>query len=238
MSPRISTTASSPVRKAKFWLMHSTFKTMQRALTHCCKSFAAALARKIRLKVGLEATGHYSCSIHGFLHDKGLPTYVLNPLHTNLYRKSLSSRKTKADRVVRSQSGFLNWGSWFQHGTWYPFTHFSASFPMPTKSPELQHTICLICELDAEIEDIKATIQSMNAAPITTIPGIGFRMGAMILAEIGGFSRFDSPDQIFTYAGVSLSIYQSGQLSQSGAYSHMEKRGSRYLRYALYNVTK
>ena len=32
--------------------------------------------------------------------------------------------------------------------------------------------------------------------------------------------------------------YQSGQLSLSGAYSHMEKRGSRYLRYALYNATK
>ena len=112
---------------------------------------------------------------------------------------------------------------------------------MPTKFSELQHTIRLICGLDAEIEDIKATIQSMMdemQSPITTIPGIGFRMGAMILAEIGDFSRFDSPDKIFTYAGMSLSIYQSGQLSQSGAYSHMEKRGSRYLRCALYNVTK
>ena len=33
-------------------------------------------------------------------------------------------------------------------------------------------------------------------------------------------------------------LYQSGKLSLSGAYSHMEKRGSRYLRYALYNATK
>ena len=37
---------------------------------------------------------------------------------------------------------------------------------------------------------------------------------------------------------MSPSTYQSGQLSLSGAYSHMEKRGSRYLRYALYNATK
>ena len=63
-------------------------------------------------------------------------------------------------------------------------------------------------------------------------------MGAMILAEIGDFSRFDSPDKILAYAGMSPSTYQSGQLSLSGAYSHMEKRGSRYLRYALYNATK
>ena len=112
---------------------------------------------------------------------------------------------------------------------------------MPAKSLELQHTIRLIRELDAEINDIEAAIQAMMdkiQSPITTIPGIGIRMGAMILAEIGDFSRFDSPDKILAYAGMSPSTYQSGQLSLSGAYSHMEKRGSRYLRYAIYNATK
>ena len=44
------------------------------------------------------------------------------------------------------------------------------------------------------------------------------------------------PDKILAYAGFSPSTYQSGQLD--GAYAHMEKRGSRYLRYALYNATK
>ena len=48
--------------------------------------------------------------------------------------------------------------------------------------------------------------------------------------------HFDSPDKILAYAGFSPSTYQSGQLD--GAYSHMEKRGSRYLRYALYNAAK
>ena len=52
-----------------------------------------------KIKVGLEATGHYSYNILGVLLDCGLPTYVINPLHTNLYRKSLSLRKTKTDRV-------------------------------------------------------------------------------------------------------------------------------------------
>ena len=58
----------------------------------------------------------------------------------------------------------------------------------------------------------------------------------MILAEIGDFSRFDSPDKILAYAGLSPSTYQSGKLAN--AYPHMEKRGSRYLRYALFNATK
>ena len=52
-----------------------------------------------KIRVGLEATGHYSYNLLGFLLDNGLATYVLNPLRTNLYRKSLSLRKTKTDRV-------------------------------------------------------------------------------------------------------------------------------------------
>ena len=66
------------------------------ALYQRVESVAADLSR---VKVGLEATGHYSYNILGFLLDKGLTTFVINPLHTNLYRKSLSLRKTKTDKV-------------------------------------------------------------------------------------------------------------------------------------------
>ena len=110
---------------------------------------------------------------------------------------------------------------------------------MPAKSLELQHTIRLIRELDLEIDEIEEQIQSIMDelhSPITTIPGLGFRMAAMILAEVGDFTRFDSPDKLLAYAGMSPSTYQSGQLKN--CYPHMEKRGSRYLRYALYNATK
>ena len=112
---------------------------------------------------------------------------------------------------------------------------------MPAKSLELQHTIRLIRELDKEIVEIEASIKLIvdeMAPPILTIPGISYRMGAMILAEIGDISRFSSPDQLLAYAGLSPSTYESGKLVASGAYSHMEKRGSRYLRYALFNATK
>lgn len=52
-----------------------------------------------KVKVRLEATGHYSCNILGFLHNKGLSTIVINPLYTSLSRKSVSLRKTKTDKV-------------------------------------------------------------------------------------------------------------------------------------------
>lgn len=45
------------------------------------------------IKVGLEDAGHYSYNLPGYLIDKDLHTCVINPLHTNLCRKSLSLRK-------------------------------------------------------------------------------------------------------------------------------------------------
>lgn len=51
------------------------------------------------VKAGLEATGHYSFAILGYLLEKGVTCFVFNPLHTNLYRKAVSLRKTKTDKV-------------------------------------------------------------------------------------------------------------------------------------------
>ena len=286
-----------------------------------------------KVKVGLEATGHYSYNLLGYLIDKGLPTYAINPLHTNLYRKSLSFRQTKTDKVdartiasmLMSDVNLKSYSDTSYHNeelkslTRYrfdkvkeraklkssvsrlvcilfpeleklvPTLHMASvyallsEFPgakqvanvhltrltnlltkaskgrygketaitfrdaartsigsnMPAKSLELKHTIKLIRELTSEIDEIENEIKIIMDeihSPILSIPGINYRMGAMIIAEIGDFNRFDSPDKILAYAGFSPSTYQSGQLD--GAYSHMEKRGSRYLRYALYNAAK
>ena len=288
-----------------------------------------------KIKVGLEATGHYSYNILGFLLDNGLSTFVINPLLTNLFRKSTSLRRTKTDRIdartiaamlmsdvdlksytdtayhneeLKSLTRYrfdkvqqraklkqsvsrlvnilfpelethvptLHLASVYAILTEFPgakqiaathLTHLKAILSdaskgrynrekaveireaarrsigsvMPAKSLELQHTIRLIQELDKEIEEIDGAIKAIMdemASPILTIPGISYRMGAMILAEVGDISRFDSPDKLLAYAGLSPSTYQSGKLNATGAYAHMEKRGSRYLRYALFNATK
>ena len=115
----------------------------------------------------------------------------------------------------------------------------SIASSMPAKSLELRHTIRLINELNSEITEIESDIQKLMDelnSSILTIPGIGYDMGAMILAEIGDLSKFDSPDKILAYAGLSPTTYQSGYFDSS--HSKMEKRGSKYLRYALFNATK
>ena len=115
----------------------------------------------------------------------------------------------------------------------------SISTYLPAKSLELKHTIKLIRELDSEISEIETEIKKIMDAidsPILSIPGISYATGSMILSEIGDFSRFDSPDKILAFAGCSPTTYQSGQLYSSHA--TMEKRGSKYLRWALINAAR
>ena len=45
------------------------------------------------------ATRHYNYNLSGYLLAKGLPTFVINPLHTNLFKKIFSFKKTKTDKV-------------------------------------------------------------------------------------------------------------------------------------------
>ena len=304
------------------------FETLLRTIRSCTGPMD-------KIKVGLEATGHYSNNLLGFLLEKGMPPFLINPLHTNLYRKSLSLRQTKTDRIdartiaamLMSDVDLKSYTATAYHNeelkslTRYRFdkvqeraklkqsvsrlvnilfpelealvptlhlasvyamlsefpgarqiavahlTHFKAVLSdaskgrynrekaveirevarrsigsaVSAKSLELQHTIRLIRELDKEIEEIEAAIKTIideMAPPILTIPGISYRMGAMILAEVGDLSRFDSPDKLLAYAGLSPSTYQSGKFYATGGYAHMEKRGSRYLRYALFNAAK
>ena len=94
--------------------------------------------------------------------------------------------------------------------------------------------IKLISELDDEIDEIETEIKHIVdslGTTILTIPGIGYATAASILAEVGDFSNFETPDKILAFAGMSPSTYQSVQLIN--CYAHMEKRGSKYLRFAL-----
>jgi len=79
-------------------------------------------------------------------------------------------------------------------------------------------------------EEIKRIMDEINS-PITTVKGIGFVLGASILAEIGDIKRFSSPSKLLAFAGLEPSIYQSGKFTPSSG--KMVKRGSPFLRYAL-----
>ncbi|MFP5528082.1 IS110 family transposase [Peptococcus simiae] len=51
------------------------------------------------VKVGLEATGHYSLNLINFLVEYGFNPVIFNPLQINLFRKAHTLRKTKTDKI-------------------------------------------------------------------------------------------------------------------------------------------
>lgn len=86
-----------------------------------------------------------------------------------------------------------------------------------------------------KIQDQINALMTEIDSPITSITGIGQRLGAVILAEIKNIHNFKTPGQLQAFAGLEPSIYQSGQMDITG---HMVKRGSSYLRYALIQAAK
>ena len=79
--------------------------------------------------------------------------------------------------------------------------------------------------------EIEVLLEKLNS-PITTIPGIGSVNAATILGEIGDIKRFSNPSKLVAYAGLDASVSQSGEYEST--YNHMSKRGSPYLRRALF----
>ena len=73
-----------------------------------------------------------------------------------------------------------------------------------------------------------------NDSVIMTIPDIGYINGGMILGEIGDIHRFSCSNKLLVYAGLDLSVYQSGNFQAKK--TRTSKRGSKVLRYALVNA--
>lgn len=65
-----------------------------------------------------------------------------------------------------------------------------------------------------------------------TIPRIGIIGAATILAEIGDISRFKNSSSLIAFAGIDPTVRQSGEFSST--HNHMSKRGSPYLRHAIF----
>lgn len=89
--------------------------------------------------------------------------------------------------------------------------------------------------LENQLDDLNNMISSMLAefhSPITSIIGIGDILGASILSEIGDISRFESADKLAAFAGIDPTVSQSGNFI--GTNNKMSKRGSPYLRRALW----
>lgn len=102
---------------------------------------------------------------------------------------------------------------------------------------EMTMVIDIFSQLDSKVDEteslIKECVLEINP-PMLTIPGIGVDSAAVILAEFGDFSKYESSAQLLSFAGMEPGYFQSGTSESNGK---MVKHGSSYLRYALMNCT-
>ena len=99
---------------------------------------------------------------------------------------------------------------------------------------------CLIKQLhlyQKQIQNIDHSIMTLMEiinSPILTIPGVSYTLGSMIISEIDDIKRFSNPSKLLAFAGLDPVVKQSGNFQSDSL--KISKRGSTYLRYAIYRV--
>lgn len=92
----------------------------------------------------------------------------------------------------------------------------------------------LLSNLQNEIEALVKNIEEYKI--IKSIPGIGEKIAAKILSEIGEIDRFYHPKKLVAFAGVDPSVHESGKFTATR--NKITKRGSSRLRQALYMAVR
>ena len=139
---------------------------------------------------------------------------------TNLLEKASRGRfgKEKAEQLKAAASGSFGVG----------FAKDAFAFQIKQLIEQLEFLERQIEELEAHI----AVLLKQTGSYITTIPGIGETLGAIILSEIGDIHRFDAPGKLVAFAGLDVKVSQSGEFT--GTRQKISKRGSPYLRRAIW----
>lgn len=113
-----------------------------------------------------------------------------------------------------------------------------ASASVGVASPTLaQALLLLLAEVKLfrdQINTLEAQIaQIYDAAnlPLHSLPGTGPILAATYLSEIGSIARFASAKQVVAFSGIDPKLRQSGKFNGQ---VRMSKRGSSYLRHAVY----
>ena len=106
------------------------------------------------------------------------------------------------------------------------------AFQLVDAIQEMEHIQHRIAGYDVQIK----TYVDELCPNLLTVPGIGYVTAGLIAGEIRDANRFHSAESLISYAGIDVTVYQSGKYSAK----HLvpSKKGSRYLRYALFQVSR
>jgi len=144
------------------------------------------------------------------------------------------------EKVVRETAGSSHGKAWILSKV----ERIPAMQP-PQKQSAAQRTalLCMVETLHAKQEQLSRLEMKIQEEAeeipevelLKTIPGIGNKLAAALIAEIGDAEQFENPKQLVAYAGLDPSVHSSGQFVTSS--TRITKRGSKRLRRALYSCT-
>ena len=115
---------------------------------------------------------------------------------------------------------------------------FGIKFTTDACSFEIKQLINQVIFLESQLEDVDKQISELYNkldSHLLSVPGIGIKLAPTILAEIGDINNFYKPSKLLAFAGVDPSENQSGNKLSTN--NKLSKRGSPYLRHAIYTAS-
>lgn len=95
-----------------------------------------------------------------------------------------------------------------------------------------EQTEALLNKVKSILADNPESSLTKQIELIQSIPGAGFITAATIACEIGDFTQFRKPKQLYAYFGLDSKVRQSG--NYNGNEKYISKRGSSFARRAIY----
>lgn len=213
-------------------------------------------------QVVMEASGPYYYGLAFFLHQQGVRVSVVNPLVIKRFcqmRMSRTKTDKKDAAMIRAYAMIETPDVWqpdapmitklkqlntaldlLEKQITASSNQLAAFQEMPDADAyTLQHLQQLIRQnqqvrdkLEAEMEKVVQQHYQLSYQALRSIPGIGPKSAAMLIAITGNFSKFTDYRQLVAYVGLNPRIVESGT-SIKGK-SHISKMGTARLRKILY----
>ncbi|RNB77703.1 IS110 family transposase [Brevibacillus nitrificans] len=200
-------------------------------LQHLTRQHEFMTTQFIQSKLNARALLDQVCPAYeGVFHD----LYSKTSLHVLLH---MLQGAVITEEVVRETAGSSHGKAWIQSKV-----ERIQAMQIPQKQSAAQRTalLCMVeillaqqeqlSRLELKIQEEAEEIPEVEL--LKTIPGIGDKLAAALIAEIGDAGQFEDPKQLVAYAGLDPSVHSSGQFVASS--TRITKRGSKRLRRALY----
>jgi transposase len=198
-------------------------------LAHPQRVKAIAEARIKTDKVDSETLAHLLRA--GLLPESYVPPKDIRELRDTVRRRAFLVRE-RAKLMNRIHAELAKRG--IEPGTPI-FTRKGREFLLSLGIDAVSQLLPVMEMLDRQIKVISGSLARMSGEDertrlLTTIPGVGYYIAALIVAEVGDVRRFGSSERLCSYAGLVPSVRSSGGTVRHGG---ITKMGSSWMRWAL-----